>query len=91
MPIRTFLGTTAQDIRFASRLLRRQAGATLITVLTLGIAIGANTAIFSIMDGLLLRGLPVADPEHLLLVKWSAHKRPGYHSTSSYGDCVTQV
>ncbi|MGA7235007.1 MAG: ABC transporter permease [Bryobacteraceae bacterium] len=90
MPIGTFLGTTAQDIRFASRLLRRQAGATLITVLTLGIAIGANTAIFSIMDGLLLRGLPVADPEHLLLVKWSAHKRPGYHSTSSYGDCVTR-
>ncbi len=90
MPIGTFLGTAAQDIRFASRLLRRQAGTTLITVLTLGIAIGANTAIFSIMDGLLLRGLPVADPEHLLLVKWSAHKRPAYHNTSSYGDCVTQ-
>ncbi len=90
MSVGTFLVTSAQDLRFASRLLRRQAGTTLITVLTLGIAIGANTAIFSIMDGLLLRGLPVADPEHLLLVKWSAHKRPGYHSTSSYGDCVTQ-
>jgi hypothetical protein len=36
----------------------------LITVLTLAIAIGANTAIFSIMDGLLLRSLPVNDPHH---------------------------
>ena len=90
MPIGTFVGTAAQDIRFASRLLRRQLGATLITVLTLAIAIGANTAIFSIMDGLLLRSLPVGDPSHLMLVKWSAHKRPNYHSSSSYGDCVNQ-
>jgi predicted permease len=90
MNLPLFLGTAAQDVRFASRLLRRQAGATLITVLTLGIAIGANTAIFSIMNGLLLRGLPVEDPERLMLVKWSAHKPPGYHSSSSYGDCVSQ-
>jgi len=90
MPIGTFVGTAAQDIRFASRLLRRQLGATLITVLTLALAIGANTAIFSIMDGLLLRSLPVEDPSHLMLVKWSAHKRPNYHSSSSYGDCVSQ-
>ena len=90
MPIGTFPGTAAQDIRFAWRLLRRQPGATLITVFTLAIAIGANTAIFSIMDGLLLRALPVEDPSHLMLVKWSAHKRPNYHSSSSYGDCVNQ-
>src|SRR5215469_12507780 len=90
MNLPLFLGTAAQDIRFASRLLRRQAGATLITVVTLGIAIGANTAIFSIMNGLLLRGLPVDDPEHLMLVKWNAHKPPAYHSSSSYGDCVSQ-
>ena len=90
MPIGTFIGTAAQDIRFASRLLRRQLGATVITVLTLALAIGANTAIFSIMDGLLLRGLPVEDPWHLMVLKWSAHKRPNYHSSSSYGDCVSQ-
>ena len=90
MPIGTFVGIAAQDIRFASRLLRRQLGATLTTVLTLAIAIGANTAIFSIMDGLLLRSLPVEDPSHLMLLKWSAHKRPNYHSSSSYGDCVNQ-
>ncbi|HKD08766.1 MAG TPA: ABC transporter permease, partial [Bryobacteraceae bacterium] len=90
MPIGAFVGTTVQDIRFASRLLRRQFGATLITVLTLAIAIGANTAIFSIMDGLLLRDLPVEDPSHLMMLKWSAHKRPNYHSSSSYGDCVAQ-
>jgi predicted permease len=90
MSVGTFLSTAAQDIRFASRLLRRQLVATVITVITLAIAIGANTAIFSIMDGLLLRGLPVEDPSHLMLVKWSSHKRPNYHSSSSYGDCVTQ-
>src|SRR5215469_4917215 len=90
MPIGAFVGTTVQDIRFASRLLRRQPGATLITVLTLAIAIGANTAIFSIMDGLLLRSLPVEDPAHLMLLQWSAHKRPNYHSSMSYGDCVSQ-
>ena len=90
MSFGAFLATAAQDVRFASRLLRRQFGATLITVLTLAIAIGANTAIFSIMNGLLLRGLPVEDPWHLLLVKWNAHKRPNYHSSSSYGDCVSQ-
>src|SRR5215469_15550900 len=90
MPIGTFVGAASQDIRFAWRLLCRKPVATLITVLTLAIAIGANTAIFSIMDGLLLRSLPVGDPLHLMLVKWSAHKRPNYHSSSSYGDCVNQ-
>jgi hypothetical protein len=90
MPIGTLVGTAAQDIRFASRLLRRQLGGTVITVLTLAIAIGANTAIFSIMDGLLFRDLPVKDPRHLMLVRWSAHMRPNYHSSSSYGDCISK-
>jgi|HubBroStandDraft_3_1064219.scaffolds.fasta_scaffold531302_1 hypothetical protein len=58
MPIGTLVGTAAQDIRFASRLLRRQLGGTVITVLTLAIAIGANTAIFSIMDGLCFATYP---------------------------------
>src|SRR5215469_6683057 len=90
MPIGTFVSATAQDIRFSSRLLRRQLGATLITVFTLAIAIGANTAIFSILDGLLLRSLPVEDPQHLMLFKWNAHERPDYHSSMSYGDCAAQ-
>jgi predicted permease len=56
-----------QDIRLAFRSLRRAPGFSFIVVLTLGLGIGANTAIFSLMDQVLLRTLPVKDPETLLL------------------------
>jgi predicted permease len=56
-----------QDIRLAFRSLRRAPGFSLIIIVTLGLGIGANTAIFSLMDQVLLRTLPVKDPERLLL------------------------
>jgi len=56
-----------QDIRLAFRSLRRAPGFSLIIIVTLGLGIGANTAIFSLMDQVLLRTLPVKDPETLLL------------------------
>jgi predicted permease len=56
-----------QDIRFAFRSLRRAPAFSAIIVLTLGLGIGANTAIFSLMDQVLLRMLPVKDPQRLLL------------------------
>lgn len=55
-----------RDIRFGVRLLRRSPGFTLTVSLLLGIGIGANTLIFSIVDMLLLRPLPVRHPEQLV-------------------------
>jgi putative ABC transport system permease protein len=60
--------TFLSDLRYAARGLARQPGFTAVAVLTLGLAIGANTAIFSVASGLLLRPLPLPDPEGLVLM-----------------------
>jgi predicted permease len=55
-----------QDVRFAFRRFRRTPGPFLAAILTLALGIGANTAIFSLVDGITLRPLPIADPSHLV-------------------------
>ncbi|MPY90717.1 MAG: FtsX-like permease family protein [Luteitalea sp.] len=57
-----------QDVRFALRTLARRPGFTLTAVCTLALGIGANTAVFSVVSGLVLRPLPFADPERLVQI-----------------------
>ena len=54
-----------QDVRYALRQLRKAPGFTLTLVITLALCIGANTAIFTLLHGILLRSLPVSDPSRL--------------------------
>jgi len=71
-----------QDLRFAWRLLWKRPAFTLIAVASLALGIGANTAIFSLVDALLLRPLPVADPPHLVSIFTVDEKNPGFNPSS---------
>jgi predicted permease len=81
-----------QDIRYAVRAFARSPGFTLAAVLSLAIGVGANTAIFSVANALLLRPLPYADPERLVIL-WN--RSPGlgitedWFSTAQYFDVKT--
>jgi predicted permease len=75
------MGTLLQDLRFGIRMLAKSPGFTAVAVLTLALGIGANTAIFSLVDALFLQTLPVRDPSRLVDV-YQTRKGQGYFAIS---------
>jgi predicted permease len=71
----TTLEQLSQDLRYAFRAIAANRLFSLLAILSLALGIGANTAIYSFVDSILLRSLPVPDPESLVLLNWRAQPR----------------
>jgi MacB-like periplasmic core domain len=81
----TLLEQLAQDLRYAARTMRKNWGFSIVAILSLALGIGANTAIFGLIDALLLKSLPVRDPQSLyFLAKQDQHGTHAYFYYETY-------
>jgi macrolide transport system ATP-binding/permease protein len=77
-----FWSELAQDVRYGCRTMTANKAFSALAVLSLALGIGANTAIFSLMESILLRSLPVGDPESLVVLNW--HSRPPQNASKQW-------
>jgi predicted permease len=70
------MGTLIQDLRYGVRMLAKNPGFTAVSILTLALGIGPNTAIFSLIDAVLLKTLPVQNSQQLVLLNWVSNGWP---------------
>src|SRR5438552_13803061 len=77
-----FLPELGQDIRYGCRTMTANKAFSAMAVLSLALGIGANTAIYSFMESILLRSLPVANPESLVVLNW--HSRPAQEGSKEW-------
>ena len=80
------MGNLLQDLRYGFRILMKSPAFSAIAVLMLALGIGANTAIFSIVNAVMFSSMPISDPKSLMALEWTANKTPEFHWYSSYGD-----
>lgn len=83
----SFLESFAQDLRYGLRMVAKSPAFAAVIILTLALGIGANTAIFTLVNAVMLRSLPVRDPQQLVVPLWSARQGPQMIGFSSFGDC----
>jgi predicted permease len=86
-----FIEHLMQDLRYAARTMRRSPAFTIVAVVSLALGIGANTAIFSVIDALMLKRLPVTDPEHLLMFSVGTYQRFGYAWFEAFRDRIPSL